>query len=268
MNPTAGSFTICERAQRLFATFACLMPSKADLTTIFKSLLGGHVLGFPNAVVDSVDKIVDASLQLYDDVAKKFLPSAVRFTYNWSLRELTNIFQGICLMRSSEYNTSTDVIRLWAHEYNRVVSDRFFFTHELEIFDGLMRDVMKKQLNIPNADDLLKNNTLIFTSFADSASGAYLPVASAEHLKAVVDTKLMEYNESNAMMDLVLFEQAAEHITRISRIIAQPAGNAMLIGVGGSGKQSLARYILPDVSCKISTYFIPIDWRHLLMEWK
>eukprot|EP00981_Chlorochromonas_danica_P009567 scaffold2734_cov243-Ochromonas_danica.AAC.5 len=62
-----------------------------------------------------------------------------------------------------------------------------------------------------------------------------------DHLKKVVDMKLVEYNESNAMMDLVLFEQAAEHISRISRIISNPSGNAMLIGVGGSGKQSLSR---------------------------
>lgn len=83
MNPTAGSFVICERAQRHFATFACLMPSKQDLTTIFKSLMSGHVMGFPNPVMDSVDKIVEASLVLYEDVSKKFLPSAVKFTYNW-----------------------------------------------------------------------------------------------------------------------------------------------------------------------------------------
>ncbi|CAM9131888.1 unnamed protein product, partial [Ectocarpus fasciculatus] len=240
MNPTAGSFTICERAQRHFATFACIMPGKADLTTIYKSITTGHLAGYPADITNNIDKLVDASLTLYEEITKKFLPSAVKFTYNWNLRELTNIFQGICMMRQGDYNTFNDVIKLWVHENARVLSDRFFFLTELDTYDAILRDVMKKTLGMSNPDDILGQN-IIFTPFANSTTGAYLPITSMEELKRTLDNKLIEYNETFAMMDLVLFDQAIEHVTRISRIIANPGGNAMLIGVGGSGKQSLSK---------------------------
>lgn len=57
----------------------------------------------------------------------------------------------------------------------------------------------------------------------------------------IIEEGLREYNDNNAVMNLVLFEDAMKHVCRISRIVMPSSGHALLVGVGGSGKQSLSK---------------------------
>lgn len=80
---------------------------------------------------------------------------------------------------------------------------------------------------------------MIYTSYVAQCEGhdpTYMEIKGIEHLKEVLDAKLEEYNEQIQKMELVLFTAAMEHISEICRIIGLPCGNALLVGVGGSGK--------------------------------
>ena len=68
----------------------------------------------------------------------------------------------------------------------------------------------------------------------------HTPSLSLRQMSRIIEEYLDGYNQVNtAQMKLVLFLDAICHVCRISRIIWQPLGNALLLGVGGSGRQSL-----------------------------
>ena len=93
----------------------------------------------------------------------------------------------------------------------------------------------------------------IHTSFISASKGHekhYVEITDMQELKDVLETKLAEYNENMSAMNLVLFEDAMGHVSRISRIIDQPNGSCLLVGVGGSGKQSLS---------KLGSYILEMD---------
>ena len=127
------------------------------------------------------------------------------------MRELANVFQGCCNATNQYYIKPEMLIRLFIHETKRVYCDRLVSEREGEVFDSLFKDVVKKNFSSQPIEDLF-SSPLVYTNFATTSDGSYLPVPSMEKLKSVLDAKLIEYNEINAMMDLVLFEQAMLHI--------------------------------------------------------
>lgn len=245
MNPTAGSFSIDPRLQRHFCSFAVSYPSDAALFKIYNSILSQHLAAGWNRFSVGHQQIgaslVRMGLTLHQRMNHTFLPTAVKFHYTFNLRDLANIYQGILFANRDTSPEPEDLARLYVHEAYRVYGDKLVNDADQECFRKLFRDIFKKGMEELD-DQPVFREPLIYCHFADGlADPKYMPIPKWDTLSALLSDAQTGYNEIVGQMNLVMFDDAMAHICRINRIIEGPRGNALLIGVGGSGKQSLAR---------------------------
>ena len=133
--------------------------------------------------------------------------------------------------------------RLWSHECCRVFQDRLVDDTDrkwfLEVLDKQMHVHFKKKYS-----EVVNTEPLIYVDFLEGNpnSTRYEEVTELSQAKTILEDMLAKYNsETKNKMDLVVFNYVVEHVSRISRIIKLPYGHALLVGVGGSGRQSATR---------------------------
>ena len=246
LNPKAGSFTVDLRLQRHFSMFTMYTPSQDTIKTIYGSILGGYLSTFEEKIHKLSDKAIDATIYLFNKILRdtRFSPSAIKFHYQFNLRELAKVTEGMMMSTPNGYNRTPQLItRLWIHECKRVFEDRMVFDEDIKVFRDYLKESLIKNFG-EECVEFINDESNIFTTFISIHHGqepAYLPIKDQQELKKSLEEKLDEYNETKAQMNLVLFLQAMEHVIRIIRILGLPGGNCLLVGVGGSGKQSLSK---------------------------
>lgn len=125
------------------------------------------------------------------------------------------------------------------HEVSRVFYDRLVDEEGREFF----REIIEEAMKLKWRNDIVFSN-IIFSNLLklESDERLYEEITRMEALHNTLIHYLDEYNSTYpSKMNLVFFTDAVNHICRIVRVLLQPRGNAMLIGVSGCGKQSLTR---------------------------
>ncbi|KAM7360514.1 dynein heavy chain at 93AB isoform 2-T2 [Cochliomyia hominivorax] len=245
MNPTAGSFTINPRLQRHFCVLAVSFPGTESITTMYTSILSQHFANaeqkFNPIVTRMASNIVAATLALHNKSSQIFLPTAIKSHYIFNLRDISNVFQGLLFSTTDCLPTATDLIRLWQHETQRVYADKLIDEKDIDSFTKMQHDIVKKSFEEID-ESVIFDKPNIYCHFAGGiGEPKYMPIKGWTELHKLLTEAMSSYNDLVAAMNLVLFEDAMMHVCRINRILESPRGSALLVGVGGSGKQSLAR---------------------------
>ncbi|XP_030383339.1 dynein heavy chain 7, axonemal [Scaptodrosophila lebanonensis] len=258
MGPPSTGNTVTPRFQRFFNVISIDEFNDDIMKTIFSKIVLWHLdtRGFSKEFDPCIDEIVNATLTIYNDAKLNLLPTPTKSHYLFNLRDFSRVIQGVLLSVPEATEDMNSMRRLWVHEVLRVYGDRLVEDADRSwLFENLCSTVRNAFNSDPSRlfgrllakDKQLEEadfRQLIYCDFTNPKADTknYVEVQDLEELRSVVEAYLVEYNNmSKKPMNLVLFRFAIEHLSRICRIIKQPRSHALLIGVGGSGRQSLTR---------------------------
>ncbi|XP_015430178.1 PREDICTED: dynein heavy chain 8, axonemal [Dufourea novaeangliae] len=258
IHPGGGRNDIPPRLKRQFNIFNCTLPSNKSMDTIFKNIGQGYFCStrFDDVIVNFLPKLIPLTRLLWQQTKLKMLPTPAKFHYVFNLRDLSRIWEGILRVERNECRSITILLKLWKHECIRVIADRFTSDTDTNWFLNTLKRTAEKMLG-SDYKYYVSTETYFVNflreppeptgdepdDFVFEAPKIYEEMPSYEAVITKVRQNMEQFNEyiRGLHLDLVFFHDALVHLIRISRILGVPRSNAMLVGVGGSGKQSLTR---------------------------
>ena len=253
--PGGGRNAITNRFTRHFSVMNVAAFDTETLSLIFSNIVDWWMskCSIPDGLSRFKNPLVQSSIHIYQTAQKELLPTPTKSHYTFNLRDLSKVFQGI-VASDNAVSDSGKLVRLWTHETFRVYYDRLIDDQDRqwmlelchETVDNIFKEkfhklVSKGNTNMP-VDEAVRQ--VLFANFMIPGQDPrkYDEVESPTALLNIVQEYLGDFNAtSKSPMQLVLFLFALEHISRICRVISMSGGHALLVGLGGSGRQSLAK---------------------------
>ncbi|XP_051514176.1 dynein axonemal heavy chain 10 [Myxocyprinus asiaticus] len=226
----------------LFSVFNIPFPEEESLYLIYSSILKGHTKPFEECIQIICDKLTFCTLELYKTIIKDLPPTPSKFHYIFNLRDLSRVYHGLTLTNPERFFTVTQFVRVWRNECLRVFHDRLINETDKVLVQGHIKNLIEEHFR-SDLDSAMRDPILFgdYRTALKSEPRVYEDILDYDASKALFQEILEEYNENKTRMNLVLFDDALEHLTVVHRIIRMDRGHALLVGVGGSGKQSLTK---------------------------
>ncbi|XP_040850525.1 dynein heavy chain 1, axonemal [Ochotona curzoniae] len=277
--PGGGRNAITPRLMRHFNYLSFAEMDEVSKKLIFSTILGSWMNGLlgeksywepvPGAphLTPFMEPLVEATVMVYATITSQLLPTPAKSHYTFNLRDLSKVFQGMLMANPAKVEDKVQLLRLWYHENCRVFRDRLVNEDDCTWFDQLLQTHMA-QWEVA-FQKVCPFQPILYGDFMSPGSDvkSYELITSESKMMQVIKEYMEDYNQINtAKLKLVLFMDAMSHICRISRTLRQALGNALLLGVGGSGRSSLTR--LASHMAEYECFQIELSKNYGMTEWR
>ena len=270
MGPPGGGRTeISGRFQSQFHVINCTQASEGDLKKIFSTLLNLKLVEFDDDDIKKLGDIMTAMLiGIFNTISDVLLPTPSKPVYLFNMRDMSKVVQGVLQADKDYFDTRDSMLRLFVHETTRVFGDRLNTLEDRAWLQDQLDAKLQSSCDTKWSSLFKDGGTMTnFGSFMRPMENPpYEEILDHSALKFKLEESLEDYNtESGGVeMKLVLFKDAIDHVCKINRVLKQPRGNMLLVGVGGSGRQSLTR--LASSMAEMKVFSIEITKQYKTLE--
>uniref|UniRef100_A0A8B9BSN7 Dynein axonemal heavy chain 12 n=1 Tax=Anser brachyrhynchus TaxID=132585 RepID=A0A8B9BSN7_9AVES len=272
--PGGGRNPVTPRFLRHFNICTINSFSDETMVRIFSTVVVFYLRAqeFPPEFFSIGNQIVTATLEVrgeyFNGTIKNLLPTPAKSHYTFNLRDFSRVIHGCLLIKRNSVESKHIMIRLFVHEVFRVFYDRLVEDDDRAWLFNLVKDIVKEHFKEVTEENM---RSLFFGDYMnpelEGDERLYVEIPNVQLFGDVVEQCLDEYNQTHKTgMNLVVFRYVLEHLSRISRILKQSGGNALLVGMGGSGRQSLTR--LAAFMSKMCVFQPEISKTYGTNEWR
>ncbi|CAF1414036.1 unnamed protein product [Rotaria sordida] len=240
-SPSSGRCVPSKRLLQSFSIFALPDPAAKQLFHIYTVRLGRFLnsLDFPVDVRSSLYLLVSACLVMYYRVSINILPTPSKVHYIFNLRDLAKLSQGIMQASPKNITNQDSLAILFAHECLRVFADRLVTENDLNIFYKHLNATMLSYFKISLDISKYIDNPLLYCNFLKSDDRLYQQLHDWHQCCPIFLDYQMRHNLSeHSTLNMVFFKEAVEHVLRICRVLQQPGGHLLLVGLDGTGRKT------------------------------
>ena len=247
--PSGGRNPVTPRLFRHFNMIWMTDLSLESMQSIFKTIVSSWLSNTKNLEKET-DTLIDSALKMYNKIRDKLLPTPSKSHYTFNLRDMSKVIQGMVKANLNDLVDKKILVLLWIHETSRQFRDRLLF-EDIAWFDKEIKTLYEGPLQMEK-NTLMSLDQLIFT---DVKEKSYRLNVDFNNLHKKINDELESYNTATraGQMKLVFFTDAINHFCRIARILSLARGNALLIGLGGSGRQSLTKLVVFALKQEMNT---------------
>uniref|UniRef100_A0A8D0H431 Cytoplasmic dynein 2 heavy chain 1 n=1 Tax=Sphenodon punctatus TaxID=8508 RepID=A0A8D0H431_SPHPU len=206
--------------------------------------------------LSKIHQLAGSMVQVYEQARAKFTVddhSQYLFTPCILTQWVLGLFR-YDLTGGSSAHTLDNVLEIVAYEACRLFRDKIVGAKDFQVFDNILKKVFQGDWSSDILDNMADNFFVTWGARHEAGAviapgqvfpphGRPLGKLNSTDLKDVIKKGIIHYGRDNQQIEILLFQEVLDYVSRVDRVLSFPGGSLLLAGRSGVGRRTVTSLV-------------------------